>query len=112
MCAHEEESGATFADQGCFLPISDSDAQFYLQVARHPVPRREGERRCATYGNADRKTLTSIAITGTFAHAGCIRWVLTAPIIHPCVWEEEIQKFAAVHFMHWRYFVALAYNVI
>lgn len=42
------------------------------------------------------KSLTSIAITGALAEAGCIRRVLVvAPLSILGVWEEEFQKFAA-----------------
>lgn len=41
------------------------------------------------------KSLTSIAITGALAEAGCIRRVLVvAPLSILGVWEEEFQKFA------------------
>lgn len=46
------------------------------------------------------KSLTSIAITGALAEAGCIRRVLVvAPLSILGVWEEEFQKFADFPYM-------------
>lgn len=58
------------------IPMPDSSAQFCLRSARHPVPQGEGSDGVPLMKMRIGKSITSIVITGAFAHAGYTRCVL------------------------------------